>query len=49
MVVLTNSEWGEPDVAIEIAQRALGLNLESLIRAAHLEFRGELSLDSSGR
>ena len=46
MVVLTNSEWGEPDVAIEIAQQALGLNLESVIRASHLEFSGELSFDS---
>lgn len=41
LVVLTNSEWGQPDVAIEIAQKALGLNLESVIRASHLEFRGE--------
>jgi CubicO group peptidase (beta-lactamase class C family) len=49
MVVLTNSEWGEPDVAIEIAQRALGLNLESVIRASHLEFSGELSFDSPGK
>jgi hypothetical protein len=41
IVVLTNSEWGQPDVAIEIAQAALGLNLESVIRASHLEFSGE--------
>ena len=41
IVVLTNSEWGQSDVAIEIAQKALGLNLESVIRASHLEFRGE--------
>jgi hypothetical protein len=44
MVVLTNSEWGEPDVAMEIAQRALDLDLGSVIRASHLEFSGELSL-----
>jgi CubicO group peptidase (beta-lactamase class C family) len=49
MVVLTNSEWGEPDVAHEIAQRALGLNLESVIRASHLEFSWKLSLDPPGK
>jgi CubicO group peptidase (beta-lactamase class C family) len=48
VVVLTNSEWGEPDVAMEIAQRALGLSLESVIRASHLEFGGELSSDPPG-
>jgi CubicO group peptidase (beta-lactamase class C family) len=41
IVVLANSDWGRPDVAIEIAQGALGLNLESVIRASHLEFSGE--------
>jgi CubicO group peptidase (beta-lactamase class C family) len=49
MVVLTNSAWDEPDVAIEIAQRALGLNLASVLRASHLEFSGELSLDPPGK
>lgn len=44
MVVLTNSDWEEPDVAIEIAERAFGVNLEAVIQASHLEFSGELSL-----
>jgi CubicO group peptidase (beta-lactamase class C family) len=41
-VVFTNSDWSQPDVAIEIANRALGGDLESLRKAAHLEFNMHL-------
>jgi CubicO group peptidase (beta-lactamase class C family) len=37
-VVCTNSDWNQPDVAIEIANRALGGDLRPLVRASHLEF-----------
>ena len=38
VVVFTNSDWNQPDVAIEIANRALGGNLDPVKRAAHLEY-----------
>jgi len=44
-VVFTNSDWNQPDVAIEIANRALGGDFESLKRAAHLEFNMHLQDD----
>jgi hypothetical protein len=38
VVVLTNSDWFNPDVAIDIAHYALGGRMESIHRASHLEF-----------
>jgi CubicO group peptidase (beta-lactamase class C family) len=38
VVVLTNSDLLNPDVAIEVAHRALGGQVEPLLRASHLEF-----------
>ncbi len=38
VVVLTNSDMLNPDVAINIAHRALGGKIEPLRRATHLEF-----------
>ncbi len=38
VVVLTNNDWFNPDVAIAIAHRALGGKIESVHRATHLEF-----------
>ncbi len=37
-VVLTNSDLLNPDVAIEIAHRALGGRMDAIRRASHLEF-----------
>jgi CubicO group peptidase (beta-lactamase class C family) len=37
-VVLTNSDALNPDVAIEIAHRALGGSIDAIQRASHLEF-----------
>jgi hypothetical protein len=37
-VVLTNSDFSLPDVAIEIAHRALGGSIDAIRRASHLEF-----------
>jgi CubicO group peptidase (beta-lactamase class C family) len=37
-VVLTNSDLLNPDVAIEIAHRALGGDMDAIRRASHLEF-----------
>jgi hypothetical protein len=38
VVVLTNSDLLNSDVAIDIAHRALGGSIESIRRASHLEF-----------
>lgn len=38
VVVLTNSDLLNPDVAIEIAHRAIGGRMEPIRRASHLEF-----------
>jgi len=38
VVLLTNSDLLNPDVAIEVAHRALGGQIESLLRASHLDF-----------
>jgi CubicO group peptidase (beta-lactamase class C family) len=38
VVVLTNSDWNNPDVAIDIAHYALGGRIDSIRRASHLEF-----------
>jgi CubicO group peptidase (beta-lactamase class C family) len=38
VVVCTNSDFLNPDVALEIAQRALGGKIEPIRRAIHLEF-----------
>jgi hypothetical protein len=38
VVVLTNSDWGNPDVAIDIAHYALGGRIDSIRHASHLEF-----------
>ena len=38
VVVLTNSDWFNPDVAIDIAHYALGGRIDSIRRASHLEF-----------
>jgi CubicO group peptidase (beta-lactamase class C family) len=38
VVVLANSDFFNPDVAIDIAQRALGGRIEAIRRASHLEF-----------
>jgi CubicO group peptidase (beta-lactamase class C family) len=38
VVVMTNNDWFNPDVAIAIAHRALGGKIEPLRRATHLEF-----------
>jgi hypothetical protein len=38
VVVLTNSDALNPDVAIEIAHRALGGRIDAIRRASHLEF-----------
>ena len=38
VVVFTNSDLLNPDVAIEIAHRALGGKIEPIRRASHLEF-----------
>jgi hypothetical protein len=38
VVVFTNNDWFNPDVAIRIAHRALGGKIEPLRRATHLEF-----------
>lgn len=38
VVVLTNNDLVNSDVAIEIAHRALGGKIESIRRAIHLEF-----------
>jgi CubicO group peptidase (beta-lactamase class C family) len=38
VVVLTNNDLHNPDVAIEIALRALGGSIDSIRRASHLEF-----------
>jgi hypothetical protein len=38
VVVFTNNDWFNPDVAIAIAHRALGGKIEPLRRATHLEF-----------
>jgi CubicO group peptidase (beta-lactamase class C family) len=46
-VVFTNSDWNQPDVAIEIANRALGGDMQSLKRAAHLEFNMQLEEDQN--
>jgi hypothetical protein len=37
-VVLTNSDALNPDVAIEIAHRALGGSMDAIQRASHLAF-----------
>jgi len=38
VVVLTNSDLLNPDVAIEVAHRALGGQIEPILRASHLDF-----------
>jgi hypothetical protein len=38
VVVFTNSDLLNPDVAINIAQRALGGKIEPIRRASHLAF-----------
>jgi len=38
VVVLTNSDSGEPDVAIDIAHRALGGMIDPIYRGSHLEY-----------
>jgi hypothetical protein len=38
VVVLTNSDLLNPDVAVTIAHRAIGGKVEPLLRATHLEF-----------
>ena len=38
VVVCTNSDFLSPDVALEIAHRALGGEIEPIRRAMHLEF-----------
>ena len=38
VVVLANSDLLNPDVAIDIAQRALGGRIDAIRRASHLEF-----------
>jgi hypothetical protein len=38
VVVLTNSDLLNPDVAMEVAHRALGGPIETLLRASHLDF-----------
>jgi hypothetical protein len=38
VVVCTNNDWYNPDVAIAIAHRALGGKIEPLRRATHLAF-----------
>jgi CubicO group peptidase (beta-lactamase class C family) len=38
VVVLTNNDWFNPDVAIAIAHRAMGGKIEPLRRATHREF-----------
>ena len=43
VVVLTNCDWSKPDVAIEIAHRALGGSMEPILRASHLEFNIQLA------
>jgi len=43
VVVFTNSDWSKPDVAIEIAHRALGGSMEPVRRASHLEFNIQLA------
>jgi hypothetical protein len=41
VVVLTNSDALNPDVAIEIAHRALGGHIDAILRASHLGFNYE--------
>jgi len=38
VVVLTNNDLLNPDIALEIAHRALGGQIEPIRRAIHLEF-----------
>ncbi len=38
VIVSTNNDLLKPDVALEIAQRALGGPIESIRRAVHLDF-----------
>lgn len=38
VVILTNNDLSNPDVAIEIAHRALGGQIDPILRASHLEF-----------
>ncbi|MFC2121959.1 serine hydrolase, partial [Bacteroidota bacterium] len=38
IVVCTNSDLFNPDVALEVAQRALGLNIDTLRAAIHLRY-----------
>ena len=38
IVVCTNSDFFNPDVALEIAQRALGENIDTIREAIHLRY-----------
>ena len=38
IVVCTNSDLFNPDVALEIAQRALGVNIDTVRAAIHLRY-----------
>jgi CubicO group peptidase (beta-lactamase class C family) len=48
VVVLTNSDLLDPDVAIPIAHRAIGGKMEPIRRASHLEFNYRQPLKTAG-